>query len=152
MSMSYAACFNNVITEENLDKIVGEKLIKKYKEQLKIFDNLLRVNDYKLDKIKFNKIKVTSVNEVNFNDQDKEMYELNRTVTKICEKFKEKTGMSLELNYHDSENQGGGYDEGDGLFFILADDELYKPTDNYKKLMENYGEDVIELRNFVKLG
>lgn len=52
----------------------------------------------------------------------------------FTEEFEALTGIGVCLGYHDSESDGGRYDEVDGLFYELNFDDIYEMKPAAKKL------------------
>ena len=71
---------------------------------------------------------------------------------KLYTAFKEATGIELLVDYHNKNDEGDRYDEVDGMFFCVCVSELYQPTENYKKLMEKFGKNVIDRKFYVSFG
>ena len=56
------------------------------------------------------------------------------------------------VEFHSSEDEGDRYDEVDGLFFYISQEDLYQPTPAYQKMMERFGKNVVERKFYVIFG
>jgi len=144
MSMGYSACFSEVIDNDTLIKVVGDKaLVDDFVQQ---YDNYDFGN---LSRFELNE----SLNTYHNKKRDESKYaEIYKAWHKLYTAFKEATGLTLLVDYHDKEDDGDRYDEVNGMFFCLCVSELYQPTEKYKKLMEKFGEDVIDRKFYVSFG
>lgn len=140
MSMGYAASFADSIEETELKKIIGNDgngndLIEQLHAQIDdIFECEYEAIDYLQDNPPCGDYD---------EDKAKQFYELYKTIT---EKFKEETGLELELNYHDSENEGSRYDDVDGIYWEVYG--CYIPSPELLKLREKMGDDVVSRKFF----
>jgi len=58
----------------------------------------------------------------------------------LCSAFKEKTGLSLEVMYHNQEEVGDRYDDVSGIIWVVGDVYQYTPAgEKYKKQIERKG-------------
>jgi hypothetical protein len=144
MSMGYSACFSEVIDNDTLIKVVGDKaLVDDFVQQ---YDNYDFGN---LSRFELNE----SLNTYHNKKRDESKYaEIYKAWHKLYTAFKEATGLTLLVDYHDKEDDGDRYDEVNGMFFCLCVSELYQPTEKYKKLMEKFGEDVVDRKFYVSFG
>jgi hypothetical protein len=144
MSMGYSACFSEVIDNDTLIKVVGDKaLVDDFVQQ---YDNYDFGN---LSRFELNE----SLNTYHNKKRDESKYaEIYKAWHKLYTAFKEATGLTLLVDYHDKEDDGDRYDEVNGMFFCLCVSELYQPTEKYQKLMEKFGEDVIDRKFYVSFG
>ena len=137
MSMGNSACFDEVIEDKYIKKILGKEHSRKLTSFRKLFDKVAEeegadcVQEYIVDH---------NPNAVH-DPESKDIRTLGGLWTTIHRVVKEKTGLDLELCYHSSEDN---YDEVDGLYFAFSTTQLYKPTPAYAKLMKLYGEDVVD--------
>lgn len=77
------------------------------------------------------------------NDDETSPYE--KTYIDLCLAFEERTGLSLDLGYHDLENDGDRYDDVDGAFWVVGN--VYQLTEAGKKY-----EDKIQKSGYVTFG
>ncbi len=136
MSMGNSACFDEVIEDKNIKKILGKEHSRKLTSFRKLFDKVAEEEgaDYVLEYIVEHN--PTAVN----NPESKDIQTLDSLWTDISTLVKEKTGLELAVCYHSSEDD---YDEVDGLYFAFSTTALYKPTKAYETLMKLYGDDVV---------
>jgi hypothetical protein len=66
---------------------------------------------------------------------------------RLCEAFKEKTGIGLNLSYHDVESDGDRYDGVDGVYWSLDFEDVYVMTPAALKIA-----DKIKRQFFVNFG
>lgn len=136
MSMGNSACFDEVIEDKDIKKILGKAHSRKLTSFKKLFNKVTAeegascVIDYIVDHI------TGAV----CDPESKDLQKLDALWTDIGSQVKAKTGLDLELCYHESEDS---YDEVDGLYFAFSHNQLYKPTKAYANLMKLYGEDVV---------
>ncbi len=137
MSMGNSACFDEVIEDKNIKKILGKEHSRKLTTFRKLFDKVAEeegaycVIDYIVD----------HVTEAVDDPFSKNIRKLVALWTDISTLVKAKTGLDLAVCYHEFDNE---YDEVDGLYFAFSTTQLYKPTKAYATLMKLYGEDVVE--------
>lgn len=135
--MGNSACFDEVIEDKTIKKILGKAHSRKLTSFRKLFDKVAEeegadcVHEYIVDH---------NPNAVH-DPYSKDIQKLDALWTDISTLVKEKTGLDLEVCYHASEDN---YDEVDGLYFAFSTTQLYKPTKAYANLMKLYGEDVVE--------
>lgn len=144
MSMGYCANYADVIKNETLATIVGDKalvddFVQKYEkyepdndgmDYLDLNDTL---NDGKLGK-----------------DDSEELVDLYNAWVRLAGSFKKETGLDLFVDYHSRDDEGDRYDEVDGMFISVCG--LYQPTAKYKKLKAKFGDDVVERKFYVSFG
>jgi len=122
MGMGYCASFADVIEIEDLKK-VG-----KIKELLAELEETLGKHDVSFD---------TLAEEVSrdIDEIEEEVYEeLSLIVKQICKEFKDKTGLSLEIEYHNSDDDGDRYDEVSGGFWRIGG--MYVVSPEGQKLLD----------------
>ena len=145
MSMGNSACFDEVIEDNYITKILGKEHSQKLTSFRKLFDKVADdegascVIDYIVEHCKW---AVTD-------PENKDIQELDTLWTDIRTLVKEKTGLDLDVCYHESEDE---YDEVDGLYFALDTNQLYKPTKEYENLMKLYGKDVVDRKFYTVFG
>lgn len=150
MSMGYGANYADVVADQTVQKIVGKKLLDDFMEkyeavldsdELTLFDITDTLND-------------TAVREPDkvFNDDSPTMAALRKAWHAVHDKFKEQTDVDLLVGFHSKEDEGDRYDEVDGLYFCIYPEDLYQPTPAYLKMMERFGEDVVERKFYVSFG
>lgn len=136
MSMGNSACFDEVIEDKNIKKILGKEHARKLTTFRKLFTKVSEeegaycVIDYIGDHI------IDAVDD----PFSKDIRKLDALWSDISKLVKEKTGLELSVCFHEFENE---YDEVDGLYFAFRNAQLYKPTKAYANLMKLYGKDVV---------
>jgi hypothetical protein len=60
--------------------------------------------------------------------------ETGQTFASLCNKFKESTGLTVGIGYHDSEDDGSRYDEIEGYYWWVY--EVYEMTKEAKSFEE----------------
>ena len=134
MSMGYGAVNAILIEEGELEKLNFEtyKEFRLVQDKLDLNDCELYtiINDYGVEHHEYIDLDV--------DDRDKEIVARNLVHywDAFREEFKKKTGVSIYLNYHDSEDFGSNYDDINGLHFTLEFSDLYEKTEANKKLSE----------------
>lgn len=150
MGMGYGANYADVVADKNVKKIVGKKLLddfmKKYEaaldsDELPLFDIIDTLN-----------YTAVMAPDKKFNDDTPERVALRKAWIAVHDKFKEKTDVDLLVEFHDSEESGGRYDEVDGLYFCISQEDLYQPTPAYQKMMDKFGKNVVERKFYVSFG
>jgi hypothetical protein len=130
MGMGYSACYADVIDEKDLIKIgnCGE-LVKKLKA---VFDGQEEFSFEEFARGEADSSEVQLKGDKVFEELQKE--------------FKEKTeGLTLYINYHDSDANGDRYDEVSGVFWTV--DGMYMLTPSGAKMMT-----VVNRRTYVDFG
>lgn len=141
MSMGYSAYVSEVIDNETLAKIVGDKAL--------VDDFVKQYNEYDFEDLSHSELN-ESINLYHNKKRDESKYaEIYKVWHKLYTAFKEATGLTLLVDYHNQKDEGDSYDEVDGMFFCVYRNEIYQPTENYKKLMEKFGDDVVERKYYV---
>jgi hypothetical protein len=138
MGMGYGACF---------EWVVSEKSVKQFcEEEFEIVDKLLYKHDVSWDDlaraIRYN----DAIDELEDNDSDTIYFAYHQLV----KRFKEKTDLTLDLGYHNKDDDGDRYDEVDGYFFTVDFGEIYELTPLGKKVKEQ-GVD-IGVKTYVSYG
>lgn len=134
MSMGYGAVNAILIEEGELEKLNFEtyKEFRLVQDKLDLNDCELYtiINDYGVEHHEYIDLDV--------DDRDKEIVARNLVHywDAFRKEFKNKTGVTIYINYHDSEDHGSTYDEVSGLHFILEFSDLYEKTEENKKLSE----------------
>ena len=147
MPMGTSACFDEVIKEKNIKKILGEhsrKLTSFKRLFAKVAENEgeSSVREYLVDHSK---------NAVSHISED--ILKLDALWTEIQAKVKEKTDLDLLLCYHNSgDDVGDACDEVDGLYFAFDNSQLYRPTEAFTNLMKLYGKKVVERKFYTVFG
>jgi hypothetical protein len=99
MSMGYGANYADIVSDKFVEEIVGKQLYKEYEEAVQGSND----TDYPATQC---------VQECgDFLEPLKTIYD------KVCDQFQKKTGLTLSLGFHDSDADGSGYDDVDGLFW-----------------------------------
>lgn len=140
MSMAHSACFDEVIEDKNIKKILGKEHSRKLTSFIKLFGKVAEeegascVIEYIVEHT------TSAVSD----PETKDIQKLDALWTDIHKLVKKKTGLDLEVCYHDVDSDGDCYDEVNGLYFAFSHSQLYKPTKAYANLMKLYGEEVVE--------
>ena len=139
MGMGYGANFAEVIEQEDLEKLVP----KEFNEFLNVcdeddtsFDEVaerIQQDDFDNISVYYDQISLSLIVKV----QEKYL--------KLCAAFKRKTKLTLELNYHNSEDQGDRYDDVSGHYWSV--DGLYQLSPAGKKLSK-----IVKRKFFVTYG
>ena len=120
MGMGHGANWCEVISDEDLDKLLGHGL-----QEIK---NYLKDHDEDLDSLACNIYYDTG-------DIEEEVYEKALVLlTAIENKFKEKTGLGVSIDYHDQAEMGDRYDDVDGHFWVV--NGFYVISEEGKKIQE----------------
>ena len=139
MSMGTSACFAEVISEDNIKKILGKKS-RKLTSFIKLFN--------KLEESEGASCLIEYLVEGNLNaisdPDDKDIKRLDTLWTEIKDTVMLNTSMELIVSYHDKESDGDNYDEVDGLYFEFPHGDLYEKTPAYKRLRERLGDEVVK--------
>ena len=146
MSMGYSSQTLSTISDENIEKIVGDK--KLVINFLKKFDNY-SFTDHEVDDLDV----LADVLDGDGGDIDTErkcFVKLNELWESIAEKFKEATGIELHFGYNSSSCYGDELI--DGHFFYVCTSAILVPTKEYKAMMEKFGKDVVEQKASVHFG
>lgn len=67
-------------------------------------------------------------------DEQEVVEEMLQSFSAVSAAFKEKTGISLYFNYHNSQEVGDVWDEVDGGFYCLDSNEVYRLTEKAREL------------------
>lgn len=131
MSMGYGA---------NYADVVSDKVVKKFcPKELKALEKAL-ANDEEINDLESLGQYLSWGEEIG----DKIDVALNA----LCKSFQKKTGLILNIAFHDKEEAGDRYDEVNGAFWVV--DNVYAKTPEAKKF-EKAG-NKIQRRFFVKFG
>ena len=128
MGMGYGANFAEVIEQEDLEKLVP----KEFNEFLNVCDE----DDTSFDEV---------AERIQQDDFDNISVKVQEKYLKLCAAFKRKTKLTLELNYHNSEDQGDRYDDVSGHYWSV--DGLYQLSPAGKKLSK-----IVKRKFFVTYG
>lgn len=139
MSMGNSACFAEVIEPKNIRRILGKEDGRKLTSFIRLFN--------KWEEAEGASCLIEFLNDGDDNavsDPDgKDLVKLRSLWTEITGKVKDKTGLDLDVGFHDSDSEGDSYDEVDGLYFEFSHAQLYQPTPKFKALKKLYGDDVV---------
>lgn len=137
MSMGYAANQVIVIDEEEIEKL-NLKTFPKLKEIL----HSNETSDQDLREILL---------EGSYHGEmaNERVQEIEKIYLDFVLEFLKTTGVDIFLNYHDSTNDGDGYDEVDGLFFELSFTDIYEETEKAKELRKSVH---FEAKTYVQYG
>lgn len=139
MSMGNSACFAEVIEPKNIRRVLGKEDGRKLTSFIRLFNKLEEAEGASC-LIEF----LTDGNDNVVSDPyGKDLVKLRSLWTEITGKVKDKTGLDLDVGFHDSYSEGDSYDEVDGLYFELSHAQLYQPTPKFKALKKLYGDDVV---------
>lgn len=139
MSMGNSACFAEVIEPKNIRRILGKEDGRKLTSFIRLFNKWEEAEGASC-LIEF----LTDGNDNAVSDPDgKDLGKLRSLWTEITGKVKDKTGLDLDVGFHDSDSEGDSYDEVDGLYFEFSHAQLYQPTPKFKALKKLYGNDVV---------
>ena len=140
MSMGNSACFSEVIEPKKIRRILGNlEDGRKLTSFIRLF-NKLEEDEGASCLIEF----LTDGNDNAVSDPDsKDLVKLRSLWEEITGKVKDKTGLDLNVDFHDSDGEGDNYDEVDGLYFEFFHSQLYQPTPELKSLQKLYGDDVV---------
>ena len=129
MGMGYSSNYVDTVAEEFVKEICQKE-----------FDNFtteLEKNEVELDDFAIHDAPETVISrEANDNET------MSHTVAyiELCLAFKGKTGLSLEIMYHDQEENGDRYDGVSGIIWVVGDVYQYTPAgEKYKKQIERKG-------------
>lgn len=150
MGMGYGANYADVVADKTVQKIVGKKMLDDFKKK---YEAVLGNDDLSEFDIT-DTLNYTAVNAPDkvFHDDTPERVALRKAWHAVHDKFKEKTDVDLLVEYHSQEDEGDRYDEVDGLYFCISQEDLYQPTPAYQKMMERFGKDVVERKFYVSFG
>jgi hypothetical protein len=126
MGMGYGANFAEVIEQEDLEKLVPKEL----NEFLDVCDEDDTSFDEVAEGIQYDEY--TSV-------------KVHKKYRKLRAAFKRKTKLTLELHYHNSDDQGSCYDDVSGVYWSV--DGMYQLSPAGKKLSK-----MVERKFFVTFG
>lgn len=128
MGMGYSAFRADVVPDKTVEKVVGHNLYGKF---TKAMENLPNFFSYYYD---------MTEDDIRGDDVDEEgaaEFDLLRARDEIQDEFREKTGMSIALCYHDQENNGDRHDGVDGYFWMV-EEGMWTVTEAYRKFKEKY--------------
>ena len=148
MSMGNSACFDEVIVDNNIKKILGKEHSRKLTSFRKLF---AKVAENEGESCVLEYIVDHNPNAVN-DPESKDIRKLDGLWADISSQVKAKTGLDLAVCYHNSSEEGDSYDEVDGLYFAFSTNQLYRPTKAYANLMKLYGEDVVDRKFYTVFG
>ena len=145
MSMGYSANYADVIKNETLGEIIGDKTL--VEDFVKKYNAL----DRDEDELSYDDLNDT-LNNDDVSDEDSEgLKELSKVWGKLRMAFNKETGLALEVDYHSKNDNGDPcYDEVDGMVICVCG--LYQPTENYKKMMKKFGKNVVKRKFYVSFG
>jgi hypothetical protein len=124
MSHGYSARYVDHIEEQDLEKIGG------IKEKLKDLKKLLKTHGVDFSDF----AECISVEEV-FNElEEPDNKVINTMLDSIKEEFKQETGLTIGLDYHDSEVSGSCHDDIDGYFWFV--EGMYELTPEGEKMQK----------------
>lgn len=132
MSSGYCSSFADTITEEQIKKVVKPKTWKAFikwvdekHDGLEAFGSSCRYGEYDVDGIE--------------NDDP---------YVDLVKEFEDKTGLNLELGYHNNDDEGDCHDEVNGVYWQTYN--AYQLTPEAKKFQKKFGE--IERKFWVTYG
>lgn len=149
MGMGYGANYADVVADKTVQKIVGKKLLDDFMKKYEALDCTdLSAFDI-TDTLNYTAVMAP---DKKFNDDTPERVALRKAWLAVHDKFKEQTDVDLLVEFHSQEDEGDRYDEVDGLYFCISQVDLYQPTPAYQKMMDKFGEDVVERKFYVSFG
>ena len=129
MGSGYSGCFDYVMSKDNVKKVCPDEMqmIEDLLDRVKLnWDDLARAYQYD-----------DSIHPLydEFEDSVAEHYEqeIFDTLHEVFKKFHDSCGLSIELQYHDSEH-GDRYDDVDGAYFSVSG--AYQLTPEAQKLAD----------------
>lgn len=131
MGMGYGA--NNILA------LNEEKLRKEFEQEFKALEATLEPVELSLKELAQAEQYQSSVQdeyEDISNEQETLIYD---ALDKLTDAFKDTYGFTLHLGYHDSDSEGGRYDDVDGVFFSLSYGEVYTIKPEARVLNEKIG-------------
>jgi hypothetical protein len=138
MGMGYGACFEWVVSEESVKKAC--------EEEYNIVDNLFDKYEVSWEDL----ARAIRYDDVIDELEDNESDEVYFAFQQLVKRFKEQTDLTLDLGYHNRDDDGDRYDEVDGCFFTVNFGEIYELTPVGKKAKEQ-GID-IKVKTYVSYG
>lgn len=142
MSSDYNAAMAVVIEEKDLEKLGLE--------ELKLFYMALDNVGISIEDIAHDfSLEDYSMSNVFYGPYEEKRDEVNIAYDELREAFKMKTGLTLMLNNHNSEERGSANDEVDGPFWSLMFGEVYQLSPEAEKLKQTAP---FELKHFVDFG
>jgi hypothetical protein len=138
MGMGYCACFEWIASEDSVKKAC--------EEEYGIVDKLLDKHEVSWEDL----ARAIRYDDVIDDLEDNESDEIYFAYNQIVKRFKEQTDLTLELGYHNKDDDGDRYDELDGYFFVVTFSEVYELTSVGKRAKEQ-GID-IKVRTYVSYG
>ena len=87
-------------------------------------------------------------------EDDKEAEDLQDKIQETWERlqkdFAKKTGLELDLGFHDADEEGDRYDDINGYFFSVG--EIWQKTPAARRLEKKYGKNSVDRKFFVTFG
>lgn len=142
----YGSAFSEVIEEKTIEQIVGNdgdgvSLIKKLHEMI--------TNEASFE-CEYDAVDFLHDNPPCGDYDEDGAKKFQELYTEITDKFKKETGLELEIQYHDVDDDGDCYDEVDGLYWEVFG--CYVRSPEFEALRSKFGENVIERKFFVTYG
>lgn len=137
--MESYACFAVVVEEEKIKEM-----------EMESFESFVKIlEDHN---VSFNEFAYAYVAE-DVIDEDRLTEDTERKIFEAFDYFQQefdsKTGLFLEVGFHDSDNHGSSSDEVNGGFYHLAFDDVYQVKESLIPLKANNS---FELKRFVSFG
>lgn len=120
MGMGYGASYADSVDEEFVKEVCPKEL-KKFRKALEDYFN---TDDAESETMVYQDI-LPGFDTVEGTEGIMESYEA------LCEAFEKKTGLTLELGYHNSDDEGDRYDDVNGEFWCVGG--VYQYTEAGKK-------------------
>jgi hypothetical protein len=105
MGIGYSANYADVVSEDWVKEVAPKE-----------FDNFKNA----LEKVEVDIEVFARDNQYGGSDEVDWGDEVDQTYDALVTKFKESTGLDLEIYYHDSENEGDRYDDVNGVFWMVS--------------------------------
>lgn len=129
MASGFYGVQKQIIKDDEIEKLKLPEWAK-FKETLDSYG--INIHDY----ARAVEIGDTIIAETGNELSDDEQHEVHCSYQNFINAFKQRTGIGIFINHHDSENEGDVHDDIDGAFFELDSSDIYQLTPQAKKLIE----------------
>lgn len=130
MSMGYASGYADTVDENTVKEFCPA--------EFKAFMETVEQSSQSLDEV----ARLTNFSPIDEDEIDKDVYQ---AYIRLQEAFERNTGLTLDLSFHDADEEGDRYDDVNGPFWAV--DGVYQITPAGKKMMS-----FINRVNFVTFG
>ena len=137
MGMGYFANSTDTIQEETIVKVC--------KDEFKAFTDSFNGLDFDIEDF----AKEYQYGYEIDTDDEEAMKRVNDAYTKLIDTFSERTGLTLNISYH-NEDEGSRYDDVIGIYWEVGN--IYQLTPQAKAFKEKYGDNTIKSSQFVTFG